>query len=162
IPSTTTPKKCSKTTIRTGSTKRPSATPSAASLPTATLDQSRPSPDGYTDVAAAYDRGREEAEQAVPFYARYDFWVAAFTALLFVATLLLWSVTRRLVLDAKKSADNALAHAKESAAASLVQAEKSSQAGLRAYISVVSVKVTDIVPGKVPNAHFTIENSGNT
>jgi hypothetical protein len=93
----------------------------------------------------AAEHGDEEGTEFWPPFYGYrlkitDTFVAAFTALLFFATLALWLSTRNLVRGADKTAERQL----------------------RAYLSIEPVSLRDFVAGRRPMVVFIVKNIGQT
>jgi hypothetical protein len=89
--------------------------------------------------------GEQEGTEFWPLFFGYrlkvtDTLVAAFTALLFIATFALWWSTRRLVKGADKTAERQL----------------------RAYVLVKNITISGVVEGGTPQAEIILENSGQT
>ncbi len=92
------------------------------------------------EIVAAYDKGYRDAQRGEPFYEGDNFWVATFTGLLFVSTILLWMATERTVRHA----------------------ERSSKRELRAYLYVMSNETPKFDGEGLLEGHFLLKNAGQT
>ncbi len=122
---------------------------------TPTIIQVEPSPQ---EVAAA---GREEAAHAEIFGLQPDAWVALFTFVLGVSTILLWLETRRLAKDGERSSGAAVKAANAAEKAANV-AETALKAANRPIVAIQNLTLVSHAIGtpEQPWISFYIHNTG--